>query len=302
MAYKIFIQANEKQYIGALVAEHALRRNSRHADNFDVQVMHTRDFPFLLQQEGRVYLNGGVKRIWLNDDLQAFTPTRFMPPKLMNYQGRALVIDPDVFAVGDVWELLNRDMQGKAIMCRQRSNTKGEVEGCYATSVMLLDCAKLRHWDAEKQFNELFEMKLDYREWICLSREAPATIGMFETAWNDFDRLTPETRMLHNTKRQTQPWKTGLPIDFRKSGRLRLFPPRGWGNWLKRHLLGDYALAGRYQPHPDPNQERFFFGLLRECVDQGTVTEEMLRDAMRHNYVRHDALEVLERSRPPAAA
>ena len=56
MAYKIFIQANEKQYIGALVAEHALRRNSRHADNFDVQVMHTRDFPFLLQQEESEHL------------------------------------------------------------------------------------------------------------------------------------------------------------------------------------------------------------------------------------------------------
>jgi len=302
MQYTVFIQANDKQYIGALVAEHALRRNSRHADRFDVQIMHTKDFPFLDRQEGNAYLNGGVKRVWLNDDLQSFTPTRFMPPRLMNYEGRALVIDPDVFAVGDAWELLSRDMQGKAIMCRQRSNTKGTVEGCHATSVMLLDCAKLPHWDAEQQFNDMFSMKLDYKDWVCLLNEDPDTIGMFETVWNDFDRLEEDTMMVHNTKRQTQPWKTGLPIDFRKSDRLRLFPPRGWGRWLKRHLFGDYAFAGHYKSHPDPNQEQFFFILLRECVEKGTVTEDMVRDAMRHNYVRHDAFEVMERARPSAAA
>ena len=252
--------------------------------------------------EGRRYLRDGLQREWLYDDLQSFTPTRFMPPRLMNYEGRALVIDPDVFAVGDAWELLSRDMQGKAIMCRQRSNTKGTVEGCHATSVMLLDCAKLPHWDAEQQFNDMFSMKLDYKDWVCLLNEDPDTIGMFETVWNDFDRLEEDTMMVHNTKRQTQPWKTGLPIDFRKSDRLRLFPPRGWGRWLKRHLFGDYAFAGHYKSHPDPNQEQFFFTLLRECVEKGTVTEDMVRDAMRHNYVRHDAFEVMERARPSAAA
>ena len=36
-----------------------------------------------------------------------------MPPELMGYQGRAVVIDPDIFAIGDIWELLTRDMQGK---------------------------------------------------------------------------------------------------------------------------------------------------------------------------------------------
>ena len=54
-----------------------------------------------------------MKRIWRNDDLQSFTPLRFLPPQLMGYQGRAVVIDPDIFATGDIWELLSRDMAGK---------------------------------------------------------------------------------------------------------------------------------------------------------------------------------------------
>ena len=100
-----------------------------------------------------------------------------MPPKLMGYEGRAVVIDPDIFAATDVWELLNRDMQGKAILCRMRSGTKGLVDRCNATSVMLLDCAKLTHWDAEQGFREMFEFERDYQPWIGLKLEDRETIG-----------------------------------------------------------------------------------------------------------------------------
>jgi hypothetical protein len=50
-----------------------------------------------------------------------------------------------------------------------------------------------------------------------------------------------------------------------------------------------------------PNQERFFFGLLRECLEKGVVSEQMLREEMARNHVRHDALELVERT-PPLAA
>ena len=56
-----------------------------------------------------------------------------------------------------------------------------------------------------------------------------------------------------------------------------------------------------YQQHPDQNQERLFFGLLKECLADGTVSEALLRQEMRQNHLRHDALEVLERT-PPLAA
>jgi hypothetical protein len=298
--YCVFIHTNHKQWIGALVAQYALRKNSAHAEKFKVQIIHHKDYPFLHVREGQLFLREGAKRPWLNDDLQSFTPLRFLPPQLMGYQGRAVVIDPDVFAVGDIWELLSRDMQGKAIMCRPRSGTKG-AEGCLASSVMLLDCERLTHWHCEKQFNELFEFKRDYKDWICLHLEPPETIGLFEQAWNDFDRLTEQTRMLHNTKRKTQPWKTGLPVDFRPAEKFRLFPPRGWLRRARRHLFGEYTLLGRYQAHPDPNQERFFFGLLRECLEQGIVSEALLREEMRLNHIRHDAFEVIKRISPLTA-
>lgn len=293
----VFIQTNVKQKIGALVSAYSLKRNSANPDAFDVRIMHHADYPFFAVKEGERFLREGVKRIWRNDDLQSFTPLRFMPPQLMGYRGRAAVIDPDIFAVGDINELLNRDMEGKAIHCRQRGMKT--VGMAYASSGMLLDCAKLTHWRVEEQFNEMFEFKRDYMLWISLLLEPEGTIGLFEPEWNDFDRLTSRTKMVHNTRRRTQPWKTGLPVDYLPAERIPYFPLYAWVMAARRWAFGDYGLLGRYMPHPDPNQERLFFGLLRECLDQGLITEELVKDEMARKHLRPDALEVVRRSQPP---
>ena len=111
---KIFIQTNDQQWLGALVSAYSLKRNSKNPDAFDVEILHVRDFPFLAAKEGQEFLRGGATRIWRMDDLQSFTPLRFLPPALMGHKGRAVVIDPDIFAVGDIDELLSRDMKDAA--------------------------------------------------------------------------------------------------------------------------------------------------------------------------------------------
>ena len=292
----VFIHTNHKQMLGALVAQHALRRSSTNNDRFDVRIIDSADFDFLAEFDGQMYLRDGVKRVWLYDDLQSFTPLRFMPPELMGYEGRAVIMDPDIFAVADIWDLLSRDMGDSSILCRARSGPKGLVDKCLASSVMLLDCAKLTHWRCEQQFRSMFEGDLDYHDWVCLKTEDRANIGSLENQWNDFDRFTTETKLLHTTRRKTQPWKSGLPIDWRPAERFRLFPPIGWLMRARRRLFGEYGLLGNYKSHPDQNQENLFFGLLKECLDEGSISEAMVRDEMARNHVRHDALEVVERA------
>ena len=298
----VFIHTNHRQYVGAVVSAHSMRRHSKNPNRFDVRIINHQDYSFFTGYEGKPYLRDGVERNWRNDDLQSFTPLRFMPPELMGYQGRAVVVDPDVFAVADILDLLERDMAGKAIMCRTRSGTKRLNAGNYASSVMLLDCAKLSHWQVEKQFAELFAFERDYRKWINLQYEDPDSIGPFEPEWNDFDHLSARTKMVHNTKRMTQPWKSGLPADFIPAETFTLFPPIGWLMRARRKLFGDYGLLPNYRRHPDNAQENLFFGLLRECLEQGLVTEAQLREEMRQNHVRHDAFEVIERVPPLAAS
>jgi hypothetical protein len=284
MKNTVFIHTNAKQMVGAIASAHSLKRNSRNPEAFDVRITSREDFPFFDEFEGRKFLRAGGWRTWKNEDLQSFTPVRFLPPELMNYQGRAVVVDPDVFAVGDVNELLTRDMNGKAVMAKPRKGHNGR-DDYIASSVMLLDCARLTHWNVRKQFEEMFAGKLDYEDWIILAKEPRSNIGFLEPEWNDFDRLTSNTKLIHNTKRRTQPWKTGLPIDFTNRIPLvsRFLPENGIRLW------------GKYKPHPDPRQEAFFFGLVKECLANGMLTEVQVRKEMAANHVRHDALEVVAR-------
>ena len=289
----VFIHTNQKQYLGALVSLHSMKRNSRHADEFDVKLIEYETYQdFFAKYEGRTYSRDGDSRVWDKEDLQSFTPLRFMPPELMGYEGRAAVVDPDVFAVQDVWELLSRDMQGKAVMCRQRGTPPH-----YASSVMLLDCAKLKHWKLADDFDALFTGKREYKKWMNLGYEPKASIGLLEPEWNDFDKLTPATKMIHNTRRKTQPWKSGLPVDFIPA-ESNLLNPVMLLNRIRRKLFGTYAFLGNYKDHPDERQTQLFFGYLKECLANGLVSEALVKEHMAANHVRHDAFEVLKRTPP----
>lgn len=284
MQRTVFIHTNARQMVGAIVGRHSLKRQSADPDTFDVRIVAQEQFPFFAGFEGRKFLRAGGSRVWRNDDLQSFTPVRFSPPEQMGFAGRAVVIDPDVFAVGDIIELFEHDMEGRAILARPRSGHNGRRD-YLATSVMLLDCAKLAHWNMQANFERMFRGELDYEDWIVLAEEPRESIGTLATVWNDFDRLAADTRLLHNTKRRTQPWKTGLPIDFTNRIPIvgRLFPGAG------------IRLRGRYKPHPDPRQEALFFAYLAECLDAGDLTEAELRAEMAADHVRHDAIERLRK-------
>jgi hypothetical protein len=288
----VFIHTNDQQMLGAIVSAHSFRRQTRQPERFEVRLLRLEQTPHLYAREGRSYLRMGKMATWHNADLQSFSPLRRMVPQLMGFEGRALVTDPDVFSVnGDVLELLDSDMHGKAIVCRNLPAEKGGGEGRWASSVMLLDCAKLAHWRWDEQIDALFAGTLDYKPWIQLADEDPQTIGDLPEVWNSFDKLEPETRLLHMTERLTQPWKTGLPVDFNTNfqglgGRAR--------RWLRSHgLLGG---GRRYLPHPDPRQEAFFFERLKECMDSGEVSADAVRRAITERDLRGDAFELLVRA------
>lgn len=278
----VFIHTNPKQIIGALVARHALVSHSAAPERFDVRILQTLDFPALDRFEGRHYLREGRQAVWRNDDLQSFTPLRFAVPEAMGYVGRAVLTDPDVFALSDINELLDRDMGTASVMARQMGDDFRRARH-YASSVMLLDCARLRHWQWEADFERVFRGERDYRDWMWLLSEPAGSVAPLESHWNDFDHLDHNTRLLHNTHRRTQPWKTGLPSDFTARGttlKSRV------GLWLRK-LTG--RGSGRYGSHPDPAQERLFFRLLGECLDNGAVTPSLLREEIARGHIRPDA-------------
>jgi hypothetical protein len=292
----VYIHTNDKQMLGARVGAYLLKARSRTPDAFDVRLLRLEETPHLNRREGQTYLRKGKIATWRNDDLQSFSPLRMMVPQLRGFRGRALVIDPDVFAIGDVCEFLMRDMERKAILCRHvQEGYRGNGSSFYASSVMLLDCAKLTHWQWDQQIDDIFAKRLDYGPWIGLLLEDPSTIGEIEEEWNHFDKLTLETKLLHNTERSTQPWKTGLPVDYDTT----IVTPESEYGWIHRKLIrwglvsSTQGVTSRYAPHPDPKQELFFLTALKECLSNGVFDESFLKEQMEKKYARPDLLEKL---------
>jgi hypothetical protein len=281
----IVIHTNAKQRLGAMVAEHSYRRNSTDPSAFEVRIINAEDF-LELSVPGKTFLRGGHVRTWDPNDLQSFTPLRFKVPELLGFQGTALVVDPDIFAVGNVGELLSRDLEGKAIWCRPRPGYHG-VSDPLATSVMLLDCARLRHWRFAECIDALWSHRLDYLDWINLANEDRSTIGILEPEWNDFDRLTERTKLLHNTRRRTQPWKTGLPIDF-------TFRERRFLNFALPIIR---RIAPAYRRHPDVNQEAYFYALLADGLDCGSIDPGVVEREIELGHVRPDSMALVARYR-----
>jgi hypothetical protein len=297
----VVIHTNDQQMVAALVSAHSLKSRSKKPDLFDVRILRLEDTPHLYKRDKQKFLwwEGRQPSVWRRRDLQAFAPLRRLVPELLGFAGRALVIDPDVFAIGDVHELLSREMDGKAILTRRRPERPGRGP-LYSSAVMLLDCAKLSDWDWERDIDDLFSCKLPLGPWLSLVDVPPHKIGNFEEMWNNLDTLTAETKLLHNTEISTQPWKTGLRADYHQYAPRGPAPLEGLRHRAVQMRSKRTIRPVVYQPHPDPLQEQLFFALLNETMEQGEISEEFLKAAIKRRHLRKDALHLLERLRDEA--
>jgi len=273
MEKQVFIQSNNKQLFGAQLAKFALEKNASKPIN--VEILNVDELPIFKKLNGKEYLfNQKETRVYDATDLQYFTLTRFMPPECMRFSGRAVVIDPDIFALADIHTLLERDMEEHAILACPK-------KGAWDSSVMLLDCKKLPHWRIAGIIERLVTKEIDYTTTMTLRKER---VGELERVWNSLDELNGYTKMLHTTNRLTQPWKTGLPIDFTRNKMKRLFGiiPRE----PIHKLLNKYPT--HYQQHPNKNIETFFFELTKDALRQRAITKDYVQSEIESGHVRPD--------------
>ena len=269
----IYIQSNQKQLLGAKIAKHAIEtRGGALQAQIPVTIIEVEKQPAFQAFVGSPYRIGYAPYTF--DDLQSFTLTRFMPPELMHYQGRALVIDPDIFALKDITTIFNLPMGDAAIAACSK-------HGAWDTSVMLLECEKLTHWRIGSILEDLASRRRVYEQ-VYELRDEQAHITELERIWNSLDAITPETKFLHTTKRLTQPWKTGLSVDFTFNPIPKLFGiiPRFWVHH-----------PTHYQPHPDAKIESLFFELARDALAAGAISTADVRAAITARAVRADLLD-----------
>lgn len=271
----IFIQSNRKQLVGAKIAKHALEvRGKAREHGIPVSIIEVEEIPAFQAFVGKPYRKGNYAAYTFSD-LQSFTMTRFMPPELMGFSGRALVIDPDIFALTDVLPLIEMDLGGAAIAACKKNP--------WDTSVMVLDNTKLTHWKIETLLSDIASRERSYED-IAALRDEGAKVTELSREWNSLDYLDQNTKMLHTTQRLTQPWKTGLPIDFTFNPVPKLFGiiPRLW-----------VTRPTHYQQHKSREIEKLFFELLRDAVRDGAVSVQNVEDGIRSKDLRPDILNVV---------
>lgn len=267
--------------LGAKVAQFAMERKLPKGHDLAIRIMNVDESELFQRFIGKEFLRKGSLRRYTLNDLQSFTLSRFWPPELMRYEGKAVVMDPDIFCRVDIRELFKMDLKGHALAACKKKDA-------WDTSVMLLDCSKLRHWKLSQWIEGLAEKKVDYHDIMTLQRETSVT--PLSRVWNSLEYLDDSIKMLHTTDRLTQPWKTGLNIDFTRNPMPRILGviPR---EWLHK-MMGRYP--NTYQPHPDKAIEEFVFELFSDAFKAGAISEELVLDEIEKQNLRPDFLTILK--------
>lgn len=186
---KIFIGTEDAQWLPTQVLRHSVLRRTQ----APVEFIDLISLPLQLDL----------------DMYTGFSFYRWYIPEACNYTGRAIYLDADILVLDDIQKLFERDMGGKGALARLEEG-KG-----YFTSVMLLDCEKLKTWKVKHWAALIKAGMASYETTMIASTKGlnHKDFGPLPKEWNDLDYWTPETKILHYTHVPTQPWKVaGHPL------------------------------------------------------------------------------------------
>lgn len=131
---------------------------------------------------------------WHGKTPTGFTMFRFAVPALCNFQGMAIILDPDMLVLGDIAELATYYSPGH--WCK--------FNGPEGDCVSVIDChavGRLTNWPS------MAELKSGtLRKWDVRPKLQPILKGTIPPEWNSMDKLSDDTRLIHYTNLATQPW------------------------------------------------------------------------------------------------
>ncbi len=176
---KIFIGSEPMQRVAELVLRHSLTRRS--SVPLEIQSMEN--------------LNLGLE----SQMFTGFSIYRFHVPFLCGYKGRAISMDADIVCQADIAELYNLPMTSGAM---------ARVKTGFATSVLLLDCEKLKHWNVVEWTPRLKNRNIYVRTmWGRPHGLSTPDLTPLDPLWNQLDDFQPGGKMIHYTNIARQPWK-----------------------------------------------------------------------------------------------
>ena len=195
---EIFIGADRSQLLAVAVLEHSIRRHTRR----EVRVCPLIDLdlpePADLRQGSRTN----------------FSFARFAIPELAGYRGKALYLDADMLVFRDIGELWDIPLDGATVAIQEElpdhavahAKAGAPAKRVKQCSVMLIDCARAR-WDVHRIVAGL-DGEYSYEELmhqLCILPESEVRYAV-PFAWNSLEHFDRDTRLIHYTDMETQPW------------------------------------------------------------------------------------------------
>ena len=282
--FKYFIHTNKKQELPAKISQYNSYKNF---NSPKPKILVIEDFVDIEKFHNKTYLRNGIKTLWNKDDLQSFTFLRFIVPELSNYEGISIVTDPDVFLLKPFVQTIDK-YKDNDLTVRRVINQMNPMKNYLESSIMIFKNEKFKFTNLDKILGLLFSHQLDYKDLIHLEYYKRNDIKIFEAhqEFNSFDKFNDKTEFLHTTNRVTQPWKTGLKIDFKKYK----FDYGETSKWKVR--LEDYKekikntfFPKKYIPHPDKKIIDFFDSLFKSALKANHISRKEIIDNVSNNYI-----------------
>lgn len=194
----VYVGADRSQLMAVSVLEHSIRRHTRRP--VQVRPLIDLDLP-----EPRDLRQGSRTN---------FSFARFAIPELAGYSGKGLYLDADMLVFRDIGELWDIPFEGRTVVIQEEipehavSHAKvgapaKRVKQC---SVMLIDCEKAR-WDVHAIVAGL-DGRYTYEQLmyeLCILPESEIRYAV-PFVWNSLEHFDLETRLIHYTDMDTQPW------------------------------------------------------------------------------------------------
>ncbi len=279
---KIYIQSNPQQLTAAKVAKYSFKKQGFE----NIEIINLEDNSLLKGKFGNKFKRNGKIISFDPNDLQSFTLLRFFPPQICKNK-YCLIIDPDVFAVKNFDKIFDIHIDDKLKIYCTKKNDRIKSE------VMLINAENFNLWNFEKIINDLFSLKIDYSELINLDFIDKNSIGLIDENFNSHDEITDQTILLHTTNRITQPWKTGLDIDYSyHTSNLNLLI-----NYFKKYVGLNYQkklLEKKYQTHPNGKVIEFVTRLFEGAIDSKNITYEELIFSVEKKFISKQFLDTLK--------
>ncbi len=140
-----------------------------------------------------------------------FSYYRFLIPQLCHHQGKAIWLDSDIIVLHDIGELFDTPMENNHLLMKKTAYADLSPDlDPYCPAIMLIDCDRVQ-FDLESLIHEVDQERYSDRDLMHMTTRFrsfhPFQIGEFDPQWNIRDYWDQQTKLIHYTNLETQPWK-----------------------------------------------------------------------------------------------